>query len=457
MVSLLVGLIFFVTGSVIALQYFQYRHLSSFRLVQDLWLLAVFGLGQAAGRLGPPFLPAPAGAYVEIASLITSYTCLYAYGARLLARTRPTYRLLPWAVFFAASLWFAIYLALLGQETAPLPARLNASLVWAEGLLALPGSLLVALALTSQVGDFLAAQQHRLLRQLYGAVASFSLYALLAGLEIGAKLLLLPNWPDWSASPPPTWLNAGTGLATIGMGYYLLRLMQLFDLEHCKKLDQAQQQQLVLQERLRIGRELHDGIIQSLYGLGLSLQNARRLVRENPEAAENQLDDIMRALDATVERIRCYINELSLPDLEGHGLVPALTELAEKFREQTGLQVAVDLDYGLLLNSQQAHHLYHIVQEALNNVVKHAAASRVTVSLENNGNYLILTVSDDGKGFAGRVGKKGSGLKNMEDRARLLGGKLNLLTTEGGTCLKVTVPMTAGGESHAAKNQAPAG
>jgi len=201
----------------------------------------------------------------------------------------------------------------------------------------------------------------------------------------------------------------------------------------------------VLEERERIGMDLHDGTIQSIYGVGLALENARMLLRENPQVAEDRLQKAMEDLNHTIRDIRNYILDLRPRQLHGESLIEGLGRLITEFRQNTKLEVSLAGPKEPLTDLTQvnAMSLFHICQEALANIAKHAKASKVSIDLWATSERILLEVSDDGQGFdLDKVNKTvGHGLANMQTRVQNVGGDLDISSVPGeGTSILAWVP-----------------
>jgi two-component system, NarL family, sensor histidine kinase DevS len=203
----------------------------------------------------------------------------------------------------------------------------------------------------------------------------------------------------------------------------------------------------ILEERERIGMDLHDGIIQSIYGVGLALVNARAVLREDPDSADNRLVKAMDDLNRTIRDIRTYILDLRPRQLRGESLIEGLGRLVAEFRQNTKLEVILAGPKEPLSNLQQvnAMALFHICQEALANIAKHANASRVTIDLWSTSDRALLEIHDDGDGFDLEKANKtvGHGLANMQTRVANVGGDLDIITApREGTTILAWVPRT---------------
>jgi two-component system sensor histidine kinase DevS len=201
----------------------------------------------------------------------------------------------------------------------------------------------------------------------------------------------------------------------------------------------------VLEERERIGMDLHDGIIQSIYGVGLALENARVLLRENPMDAEERLKKAMDDLNHTIRDIRSYILDLRPRQLQGENLIEGLGRLISEFKQNAKIEVSLAAPKDPLsdLPQMNAMSLFHICQEALANIAKHARATRVTIDLWTTHDRVLLEISDNGYGFELDKTNKtvGHGLANMMTRVQNVGGDLDITSAVGeGTSILAWVP-----------------
>lgn len=201
---------------------------------------------------------------------------------------------------------------------------------------------------------------------------------------------------------------------------------------------------ILSRERDRIGMELHDGVIQSVYAVGMKLEILRGQFPMTPEQ-EEQYHSMMEDLNQIIEDIRLYIRDLRSARDEQATFKQRLENLARHFRDFAHVDVGVEVPADLrTLNDRQRHSLTQIVREALSNVARHAEATRVDIKIRESQNRLILTVKDNGRGFDPDTAKDPDsfGLRNMQQRATRLGGTLVIDSEPGeGTQLTVTVPF----------------
>ncbi len=210
------------------------------------------------------------------------------------------------------------------------------------------------------------------------------------------------------------------------------------------RLNVQQRRLAVLEERERIGMDLHDGIIQDIYAVGLTLEHARLLLGDNPQAARQRIEQAVDDLNSTIRDIRSYILDLRPRKLHEENLVDGLHRLIAEFRANTLIDVTLQSPpHEVRLPQSQALALFHICQEALANAGKHSHARHVTVSLWTTSERVLLEISDNGHGFDTNNMKLtlGHGLSNMQTRARNAGGDLEITSEVGeGTTVLVWVP-----------------
>ncbi|MGW0073346.1 ATP-binding protein, partial [Streptosporangium sandarakinum] len=196
----------------------------------------------------------------------------------------------------------------------------------------------------------------------------------------------------------------------------------------------------LLEDRDRIAKDLHDVVIQRLFAVAMTLMSIVRFV-EHPEAA-SRLRHGIDELDETIRQIRSTIFALQAPRDAAPGLRAQVVELVEGARGHLGFMPGLRME-GRLDNgvpAPVAEQLTAVLREALSNIVRHARASKADVLVEAAGDELLLRVRDDGVGLPGE-GRR-SGLRNMEDRARQLGGSFEAgAAPDGGTLLTWRVPL----------------
>lgn len=197
----------------------------------------------------------------------------------------------------------------------------------------------------------------------------------------------------------------------------------------------------VMEERERIARELHDGIIQSLFAVGMSLQGTA--LRSGNSETSNHIEHAVEELDGVIRDLRNYIFGLRPGILADRELARALQELSDDMQARSRAKVDVGIDDALAARlTNRATDIVQLTREALSNVARHAEATHALVRLERQGTNAVLAVEDNGVGFTPTNDSVGNGLRNMRERAFRLGGNLEVTSKPGeGTALRIEFPV----------------
>ncbi len=439
------GLAFFVLGLFILL---AAPRVGRVNIIRRLPLLALFAFGEAAAAW-TPVLTAALSFSSDLTALPlwlrAGFLSLGGWGllAWGLVAPLPAGRDRRLLAFLLLLLFFWLAVLFIAAVASPYDPAAHWARVAARGLLILPGGLMAARGLNqpSFPSDtpVLQAARHPLRR--VGTV--FAAFAILAG-----GIYPLFFFPGLTALSAP-FLAVLSGLLTlcgVGMIYGLVRVLNIVQQEVEEWVENVRQSQALTADRERISRELHDGIIQSIYAAGLILEGARALIPEDPDAAQVQLTRAMQGLNQTIQDIRRYIFNLRgvAPEAD---LVTELEQLLRDFRINTLLETRL-IVFGEArdtLTAERRQHILQIVREALANVARHAHARRVEVHLSYTPRALQLQIADDGVGLAMIPTTTGQGLRNIRERARLLEGTLDIDSAPGqGVTITLTVPYLRG-------------
>jgi signal transduction histidine kinase len=196
----------------------------------------------------------------------------------------------------------------------------------------------------------------------------------------------------------------------------------------------------VVEERERIGKELHDGVIQSLFAVGMNLQG---LASSSSDAdTARRLEVAVEDVDHAIRDLRNYIFGLRPGILADRQLDQALKEMASEFGSRSGVVTVVDVDsHAASALASNAADVVQLAREALSNVSRHGAATTCRIALQRGESGLFLEIDDDGRGFDVDVTSWGMGLSNLRERVESLGGVLQVESTPGeGTTVRATFP-----------------
>jgi len=446
MLELLHGQAFFVLGLSII---FLARQGARLEIARGLPLLAVFGFCEALVAWSTAWLMSlSAPPLWLIWSRLILLTIGYAFLLAFAVRTHLPLDKHHWKRWALASGVLLAWLLALGI------ARLSgvpSEHIWLGGEiaarygLALPGGVMGAWALHRQTRRTIEpARLPLVVSHLNITEFALGLFALFGG-------LFGPGAPIF----PMSVLNEGNLLRTIGIPISLLRglsgmgitfgvvraLSIVFN-EIELWLESVERTQALARERERIGRELHDGIIQSIYAAGLMLEGAQHSISAEPTVASTQLSRAITSLNQTIQDIRRYIFDLR-GEMPRDDLETGLSKMIKDFRINTLLKTKfiVEGEDTRPLTAERRQHIFQITREALANAARHAQARQVEVHLRYGVNALQLRISDDGIGLPSLPINKGQGLRNIRERARLLDGMLDIDTAPNkGMAIILTVP-----------------
>lgn len=195
-------------------------------------------------------------------------------------------------------------------------------------------------------------------------------------------------------------------------------------------------------ERQRIARDLHDSLGQTLTALNIQLQTALKLWRLDPEAAKSFLTQAQRLGANAIKEVRQSVCLLRATENADKPLEQLIESLVEDIQQVTGLSISTCINLSAALPQEVNTTVYRIVQEALNNICKHAAATAVKIQIKTIPGGVQLIVADNGKGFRRNALPKGFGLKGMAERVAALSGQFHIESEPGKGCqIKVELPI----------------
>jgi len=446
------ALSFFAMGLAIAL---QSRSSSRLALARSLAWLAAFGLFYSLYEWGELFSPvqeaylAPTGIEIlhtaHLTLLSLSFVCLLEFGVALL---RPLGRG-QWLHWVTVG-WFGFYAVF---AFLILPNYASDASTWhdianalARYTIGFPGGLLAAYALREQTYRQIAPLKAKHIVSMLRMVGiALALFGIVGGLFPPPVPFFPGRWLNANAfervlGVPPLVFQTAIGVVLV---VTVIRSLEIFQVEMERRIELMEQQQILAAERERIGRELHDGTIQSAYTTGLLVDSARKLAEPESEISR-RLDRAVTALNEVIKDLRRSMGELREAPTE-EPLARALSEIAEDPRYTSLVEIDLNLDLPAeqQLPALETSHVMAIVNEALSNVVRHARAKRVELSAAVMDGWLRLSVRDDGSGLPSEAGQ-GYGLRNMHERALLLGGELDVDGSPGkGTTVRLEMPWRA--------------
>ncbi len=434
----------------------QYRQFSYFNLAVHLkwlgWFGVVHGFAEWAHMfsiIGPEsIISEPSWLIIEPSLQTISFIFLMLFATQLYTHTTKKSHWLTYAPLILLLLW--LWGIILGIGSIGLIPSIHLSMILTRYFICFPGSLLAAYSFILQSRELREKEFHGETKYIYGVALAFTLYAFFAGLVTRENGFLLSQYinykfiENWTHVPVPVF----RALCGVMIAYFTIKVMSIFNLEYSTRLANAERDKMLMQERERISRDLHDGIIQTLYGIGLVLENCLYLLKE--QDALEQIKFAMKKLNGSIQDIRWFILSLKSPQFTTLSFPQLITSQLQFFSKATGLRINTSeqslscLDY---LSPEAREHLYHIIQEVLANIAKHANASQIQISCSacaTDNSCIEIKIEDNGLGVDNTEIKtyqgSGLGLRNITKRSELLGAAWNWSSKpDGGSLFAIVI------------------
>ena len=436
--------VFFILSLTVAFLRYRSRRIMLTR--QILWL-GLFACCEAAvawnDLLAPLFPHATLLPSLGRTALLTcGYAFLLAFGIQTLLPRDVSAQRLQLLLFGVHLGWLLPYGLALALSFPNLERTALVSEVLARYLLAFPGGLLTGLGIRRQSYQTLEPEWREYIRPHLRTVEAMSAaFGLLNLVLVPAAAFFPARLINATLIPfPASWLWAGVG------AFWMLGLLLTLTTVQTQVeqwIENVERLQTIAADRERISRELHDGIIQSIYAAGLMLESTQHLLYTEPHKADAQLRRILESLNQTIQDIRRYIFDLR-SDMPDDDLEPGIRRLLRDFHINTLLETDLQIEGEAPrrpLAFERRRHLFQIVREALANTARHAHAHGVIVTLTYGPEALEVLIHDDGVGMEAFILGKGHGLRNIRERARLLDGKLKIESAPGaGVTLSLNIP-----------------
>jgi signal transduction histidine kinase len=468
------GLAFFSMGLLVAI---EGGRASDVRLRRALPPLAAFGLVHAAHEwigmyllLDRPLTETELAIIhaIQLATLAFSFISLAAFGSFLLAETEVTRRLLLLIPIGLAAIWvFGLY-TFRGEYTGDTLWRI--ANVWTRYTLAMPAAVLTAIGLVAQQRAFRRSGLIRFGQDALWAAIVFAWYGLFGQIFAERSPLLLSQYINEESFErifdfPVQMFRAVTAVAA---AVFVIRFLRAFQVETERKIAELQaarleesQQREVMRvelfrrvvaaqeaERQRIARDLHDETGQSLTAIGMGLRGLSGKLGPRSKDALTTLHKLETLTADSLKELQRLMTDLRPSHLDDLGLPAALRWYASRIQEHSSLQIRVDI-HGEERDLDDAMKItiFRIIQESLNNVIKHSQATHVNIHLHFEEKHVRINIFDNGIGFdreqvqLKRTSRPSLGLAGMEERAALVGGTVNVQSRPGyGTEVEALIP-----------------
>lgn len=233
-------------------------------------------------------------------------------------------------------------------------------------------------------------------------------------------------------------------VAGFAINYLLIKVMDTFSWEQEARMQQLEQSRIAAEERRKMGLEIHDGIIQDLYAMGLKLEYLS--TGQGSAAGRDILDEVKGNLSASIDKIRDCITSNACDEIQLDSLKDKLERLVQKYNGSQGIKIKLEYRISPYLvdniSPEKAAQIYYIVQEAVTNVTKHSQADHAEILLEGRHDNIYVTIRDNGRGFSQHdIPLEGHfGIRSMQERTRRVNGLLHIEKLIKGTRVEVKIP-----------------
>lgn len=407
---------------------------------------------------------------LELGLLAFSFLSLAAFGSYLLSKSATAQRVSLIVPLALETIW--VFGLMVFRERYPHAEMLLVAEAWTRYSLAIPASLLAAIGLIAQQRAFRRAGLIRFGQDSLWAAIAFGWYGL------AGQLFTSP-----SPLSPSNVINSDLFIHLFGFpiqilralmataaAFFVIRFLRAFQVETAHQIEELKEARLRESqgreelrrelfrrvvgaqeaERQRIARDLHDETGQSLTAIGLGLRGLENTLTKNPARAAETLHHLETMTADSLSELQRLISDLRPSHLDDLGLPAAIRWYSGKVSERSGLRIRVDI-FGEEKRVSEPVKIaaFRIMQEALNNIIKHAGATSVFVQLSYEPDRIHISIRDDGSGFDPDLAEKRQasrpslGLAGMRERASLLGGTVSLQSGPGqGTLIEARVPYS---------------
>lgn len=449
---LIYGLVYIAMG--IFASYRKNDEVRQLHLVKSLMYLGVFGITHGLSEwitlvviadIYPGYY-----AYMFIGKQIlkaVSFAFLMCFGTTLLPesiRYKNVITKIPIIIFVFWCSVFTFLISKYGLDYHILNPQYNIILL--RYLMGLPGGLISAFALNIHSKTMNKRKLITIAEKYKHLAYIFLIYGLVDGLFVRemeffpASVINNQLFLQWFGFP----IQIVKIIVGITINILLIKVIGTFGWEQKEKLKLLQQRKIADEERRKLGLEIHDSIIQSIYAANLKVQY---LIDNNQDETTNEvLYEIKDDLGDTIKKTRDFISTTIIETVELKDLENSIRELVNIFNENQNIKIDVEsriFSSNLAeLPAENSSQIYYIIQEAISNIIKHSKAQHAKISFNIKQDFIFIKVTDDGIGICHDCidEKKHFGLKSMEERAKAVGGTLKVQKMKEGTKVELVVP-----------------
>lgn len=379
-----------------------------------------------------------------------SFVSLFLFGLNLLIYRKTDkwkWLILPWLVFLVWLVGMAYYYVELGAAYPIEEAAFNTVIL--RYFMGFPAGMMAAIALFRHSFHY----QRETFFDMRGKYRRLSILFLFYALIDGVFVREMAFFPANTVNNVLFFETIGIPIQVIkilvgvGIIYLTALIINAFEKEKNDHIDALNHHKIMAEERRKLGIEVHDSIIQHMYAASLKARIVKNQLTNQPDQEEltDILEDTQRDLSDAMSKTREFIKRTTTTEVEMNELTGKIDELIEECKGRSGVDIRLDGEHVLWkssLGTKTATDLYYLIQEALNNAIKHAQASIVTIKLTESETGIRILIRDDGIGIIeGDMKKSGHmGMQLMKERANRAGGVLEIEQLNQGTAIKCFIP-----------------
>lgn len=424
---------------------------SKLKLAKTLWLLAIFGFTHALSEWGYIFVPMEkatgeksfiASIVVHLIFMALSFSFLFYFGLVQFTRKLPLL-LVPIVIFMIWYFYFVYYYHQNNLEEWYINAE-----IWARYLLGFPGPILAGLGFWKQRAE-LKAWGPQIDKYLKNVVMIFLIYGFTAGFIVPAGKMFPSNIINkenflFLFHIPIFYIRAGLSIL---LTWYIIRTLTVFKLEFEKNFERVKEIETLFNERRRIANDIHDGVIQTIYGSGLLLDSASELIETDKKHSKELIKQAIARLNESIISLRRYIHYLKSEDLGKNEIEEHFYEVIQQFREtfpEININSEINIPMWFVLIPRAVEHVKFILQEAIANSARHSSCSKIDVKFFGDDQQFYCQIKDNGTGIKENadIAKQelfGHGMTSMKQRAESLRSSLEIKSSSMGTVISLIV------------------
>lgn len=385
--------------------------------------------------------------YANVILKAVSFLFLLRFGLDLFPAREKYKRMLiriPWLTFLLYLVGFSLFMVYNGPDYHFINRSYNIIVI--RYFMAIPSSMITAYALYLNARSLEKTNPAKIAHRYRNLAWVFVGYGVVEGLLVSRADFFPANIIHIGLFPEYFSLITLAFKAVVGfiINYLLIQVIDTFSWQQEARMLNLEKHRIASEERRKLGLEIHDGLIQELYALGLKIEYLASF--HDQPAARDTFDQIKASITNTINKTREFISVNASDEIELDKLKDSLEELVRRYNESQGIKIELKWNVPSYLagnlSPEAKTQIYYIVQEAITNIIKHSRADYASVLFESGPEYLYVTITDNGRGISRRDTNPGHhfGIRSMKERTQRLNGLFNIDVLLKGTSIELKIP-----------------